>query len=167
VLQDELVGSEQLLEGESESQSDQLEGSEQSSQLLEGDSCQSGHLLDQTDKLQENSERGALCILILITVCYQVALVLHGELVFVFLSPSIALVSPLVESNAAVRPVEKRVPNTGADRCPSKICTYKRERRGRPWVQCTHCSQWCHCVGLTQHKAEKLTSWMCPLCTQK
>ena len=96
-LQDELVGSEQLLEGES--QGDQLEGSEQSSQLLEGDSHQSGHLLDQTDKLQENSERGTLCILILITVCYQVALVLHGELVFVFLSPSVALVSCCCEAS--------------------------------------------------------------------
>lgn len=76
----------------------------------------------------------------------------------------IPLVSPLTSSIAAVKPVEKK--NNNIEMCPKTICSYKRERRGRPWVQCSHCGQWCHCrcVGLTKLKAEKVKDWICPLC---
>ena len=80
--------------------------------------------------------------------------------------PDVPLVSPLSSSSAAVRPVAKTNVVKKEDVCPKTICTYKRERRGRPWVQCSGCGQWCHCkcVNLTKAKADKLRGWRCPLC---
>ena len=76
------------------------------------------------------------------------------------------LVSPLLTSNAAVKPVERKNMAGSKEVCPKGICTYKRERRGRPWIQCNECEQWCHCrcVNLTKAEAETLSQWMCPLC---
>ena len=62
---------------------------------------------------------------------------------------------------ALVSPVES------LDTCPKNICQFKRERKGRPWVQCTECGQWCpcKCVQLSKAKASKLSTWLCPACS--
>ena len=72
-------------------------------------------------------------------------------------------------SNALIKPTAKvtATPLIILGKCPKNICRYKRERAGRPWVQCTQCDQWCHCqcVGLSREAADELSEWFCSSCT--
>ena len=61
---------------------------------------------------------------------------------------------------------EEKQHNGGSEPCPN--CG-RKYRTGEFWIACDFCDRWYdgQCVGMTDHKADKMPNWKCPFCASE